>query len=198
MSLLRFILTLLGLVVVAVPTVRAEKFADVNEAQKLMFPSATSFSVRNIRYTPAEIRAIEKKAGVKLLKNGNRMWIAHAGTNVLGVMIHDQVFGKHELIDYAVAIDLDGRVQSVEILEYRESYGGEIRGEKWRAQFRGKGLGDAFRLNRDIYNLSGATMSCRHVSEGVKRLVATYALVVRPRVLDPDLVPNSLAATGTR
>jgi Na+-translocating ferredoxin:NAD+ oxidoreductase RnfG subunit len=182
-------------VVLAVPFVRAERFAGIAEAQKLMFPGAVSFQAAPARYTAAEVRAIEKRSGARVLRAGNQMWIARDGTNFLGVVIHDQVLGKHELIDYAVAIDAEGRVQSVEILEYRESYGGEIRGAKWRAQFRGKGARDPIRLHKDIHNLSGATMSCRHVTEGVKRLVATYDLV-RARLLDGAGMSQPVAAAS--
>ena len=97
----------------------------------------------------------------------------------------DQVLGKHDLIDYAVGMDMEGRIVGVEILEYRESYGGEIHSEKWRAQFTGKTARHAIRLNRDISNLSGATISCRNVTEGVKRLTSAFELVVRPRLLGP-------------
>lgn len=189
MNLLRVSLMFVGLLVAASPA-WAEKFASINDAQKVTFPNATSFEAKSIRYTRSEIAEIERKSGMKVLRAGNHFWIAKDGTNVLGVLIHDQVFGKHELIDYAVALDREGRVQSVEILEYRESYGGEIRSPKWRAQFRGKTADDPLRLNKDIYNLSGATMSCRSVIDGVKRLIATYDAVLRARVLDADRVSH--------
>jgi Na+-translocating ferredoxin:NAD+ oxidoreductase RnfG subunit len=97
-----------------------------------------------------------------------------------GVLFADHVMGKHEVIDYVVAITLEGAVRQIEVLEYRESHGGEIRGAKWRAQFRGKTSNSGLKLNKDIYNISGATMSCRHVTEGVKRVLATFEVVVRP------------------
>ena len=71
-------------------------------------------------------------------------------------------------------------MQQVEILEFRESHGMEVRGEKWREQFKGKNAGSKLKLNDDIYNISGATISCRQVTEGVKRVLATYDQVVRP------------------
>jgi Na+-transporting NADH:ubiquinone oxidoreductase subunit NqrC len=60
----------------------------------------------------------------------------------------------------------------VEILEYRETYGGEVRRPDWRKQFKGKQLGEPFKLGNDIMNLSGATLSSRSVTDGVKRLLA--------------------------
>jgi Na+-transporting NADH:ubiquinone oxidoreductase subunit NqrC len=81
------------------------------------------------------------------------------------------VIGKHELITYAVAIDPQAVVRGIEILDYRESRGGEVRDPRWRAQFIGKGPADPLRLGEDIQNLSGATLSSRHITDGVRRLV---------------------------
>ena len=102
------------------------------------------------------------------------------GDRLVGYFIIDEVYGKHEYITYAVALEADGRVRQIEILVYRESYGYEIRNPAWRAQFIGKKHGDPVSLDEDIKNISGATMSCRHISQGVKRLLATYDEMLRP------------------
>ena len=86
--------------------------------------------------------------------------------------------GKHEFITFAVAIDVGGAVKSVEILDYRESYGGQVRDPRWRAQFIGKRAGAPLKLGGEIKNISGATLSSKHVSDGVRRLLATYAIVL--------------------
>jgi Na+-transporting NADH:ubiquinone oxidoreductase subunit NqrC len=64
-------------------------------------------------------------------------------------------------------------------MEYRETYGYEIRNEKWRAQFVGKSANSTLKLDHDIKNISGATLSCRHITDGVKRLLAFYEVVLR-------------------
>jgi hypothetical protein len=124
-----------------------------------------------------EIAAIEKDAGVKVSPGALRVWRASGG----GLLFVDAVIGKHDLITYAVALGPDGQVRQTEILEYREAYGGEVRNAHWRAQFSGKHHGDAVRLGRDIQNISGATMSCQHVTDGVRRILATYAIAIAGR-----------------
>src|SRR4051794_25202392 len=91
-----------------------------------------------------------------------------------GFFIVDYVIGKHLVIDYAVALSPEGTIKQIEILNYRESYGGEIRNPDWRKQFVGKGPQSRFALNQGINNISGATLSCRHVTEGIHRILATY------------------------
>ena len=93
----------------------------------------------------------------------------------------DQVIGKHEIINYAVALDAAGAVRQLEILDYHESYGGEVHLPAWRRQFVGKKHGAPVEIDKDIKNISGATLSCTHVTEGVRRLLSTYALVLAPQ-----------------
>ena len=93
----------------------------------------------------------------------------------LGWFALDQVIGKSELITYSVALAPDGAVLAIEVLDYREAHGGEIRLPGWRHQFVGKTAADPVELDRDIRNISGATLSCRHVTEGVHRLLKLHA-----------------------
>ncbi|TMJ24143.1 MAG: FMN-binding protein [Alphaproteobacteria bacterium] len=65
-----------------------------------------------------------------------------------------------------------GRIRQVDILQYRESYGGEIRSPSWLAQFAGKTNASPLQVGNDIRNISGATLSSHHVTEGVKRIMA--------------------------
>ena len=104
-----------------------------------------------------------------------RVWKARAGDRLIGYFFVDHVIGKHLYIDYAVALGADGRVRRVEILTSRESYGFEVADAGWLAQFVGKSSGSALAINQDIRNISGATLSSRHVTEGVKRILAYYA-----------------------
>jgi hypothetical protein len=168
----------LASVVVSVPA-QATQFLSVEQAQRLSFPEASQFVPANIIYRPADIAAIEKATEQKVRSRGEQVWRAEAGGRLLGFFFLDYVIGKHEVIDYAVALNPDGRVRRVEILEYRESYGGEVANRDWLAQFEGKGFKDSLVPGRDIRIISGATLSSRHVTEGIKRVLAIHDLLLR-------------------
>ena len=161
----------------------AEHYLSLAEAQKICFPNADKFEAQQLRLSADQSKTIEQKSGAKVRKAEIRFSVARKAANAIGVVMVDQEVGKHELIDYAVAISPEGKVLQVEILEYREHYGGEIRNAKWREQFKGKTATSKLKLNEDIYNISGATISCRNVTEGVRRVLATFELVVRPHLL---------------
>jgi Na+-translocating ferredoxin:NAD+ oxidoreductase RnfG subunit len=154
----------------------AVQYLSVTQAQKLTFPTATEFVESHLIFTPKQIQAIEKASGQKVRTRGLQVWQARASGKNLGSFIVDYVIGKHLVIDYALALDPAGAVNQVEILEYRESYGGEIRNADWRKQFKGKTHLSPLQLNEDIINISGATLSSRHVTEGIKRVLITYAI----------------------
>jgi len=93
-----------------------------------------------------------------------------------------ETIGKHRPITYMVGVSPDGRVTSVEILVYRESKGNEVRMKRFNYQYEGKTTQDPIRINKDIINITGATMSVRSVSAGVKRalvLVEEFFLKAR-------------------
>jgi Na+-translocating ferredoxin:NAD+ oxidoreductase RnfG subunit len=147
-------------------------YLSVEQAQQLMFPGQ-ALAALPLRLSGEQISAIEQDSGVKVYPGGLRAWKGDSG-----YFFVDAVIGKHDLITYAVALDAQGRVRQVEILEYREAYGGEVRNAHWRAQFTGRHHGDPVRIGKDIQNISGATLSCEHVTEGIRRLLAVYALAI--------------------
>lgn len=154
-------------------------YYSVEQAQKALFPEATAFVADAVQLTPAQQVQIGKETGTPQLSPDQPVWRAEANGKQIGWFVEDEVIGKHELITYAVALDLDGTVRGVEILAYRESRGSEIRNPRWLAQFRGKHFSDPVMLGRDIANISGATYSCRHLAEGVKRILALYEAALK-------------------
>ncbi len=175
----------------------AEKYLTIVDAQKVCFPEANRFELRTFLLTEHDKAAIRKSVGLKPGVSEVKVWLAWKDHTLEGLLIADKVFGKHDAIDYLVALAPAGSVKQVEILEYREQYGGEIHDPKWRAQFSGKTTASPLKLNEDIYNISGATISCRHVTEGIKRVLATYDLVVRPQLrASGDLDPREKPGTG--
>jgi|SRR5579862_2265230 len=154
---------------------QAMSYLSVEQAQQLMFGSRP-LTPLPLALNATEIGAIERDSGVKVYAGSLRAWKADDG-----YFFTDAVIGKHDLINYAVALSADGKVRQVEILEYREAYGGEVRNAGWRAQFVGRHHGDPLQIGQDIQNISGATLSCQHVTDGIRRLLSTYAIAIAKR-----------------
>jgi Na+-translocating ferredoxin:NAD+ oxidoreductase RnfG subunit len=157
----------------------ATTYLTVEQAQRVCFPGATAFIAANVKLTSEQAKAIEKDSGVRVRLDSQKVWRAMAGNEFLGWVIQDEVLGKHEFINWVLALNSDGTVKQIEILDYRETYGYEIREEKWRQQFNGKQHGAKLKLDDDIKNISGATLSCRHITDGVKRLLSLYEFLLK-------------------
>lgn len=153
----------------------AVDYLSADQAAKLMFPEAERFEAREIRLDAPQMQQLDAQ-GVRTRPSRWSVRVAQRGGVALGFVVVDEVIGKFELITYAVGIGLDGAVKQVEVLSYRESHGHEIRLPAWRRQFVGKTNSSPMRVGEDIANISGATLSCNHVSEGVKRVVAVVEL----------------------
>lgn len=155
---------------------QATTYLSVEQAQATLLPGQ-ALTAMPLRLTPPQMQAIEQASREKVREPDVRVWRAANG----GWFYLDRVLGKHELITYAVALDANGAVTGLEVLDYRETYGGGVRNPQWRAQFKGKRYGAPLKLETDIVNLSGATLSCLHIAAGVRRVLATHALAVAHR-----------------
>ena len=152
----------------------AVDYLTADQAAHSLFPEADAFEARTVQFDAAQLQALAAH-GVQPRSASWPVRVALRGGVPLGWVLVDKVIGKVELIDYAVGIGLDGAVKQVEILSYRESHGHEVRLPAWRRQFVGKTAASALRVGDDIANISGATLSCQHVTDGVRRIVAVAA-----------------------
>jgi Na+-translocating ferredoxin:NAD+ oxidoreductase RnfG subunit len=160
----------------------AVDYLTADQAARLMFPDADAFDTRSVVLDAAQLQQLDAQ-GVRGRSANWSVRVARRAGAALGFVVTDDVIGKVELISYAVGIGLDGTVRRIEILSYRESHGFEIRLPAWRQQFVGKGTASTLRVGDDIANISGATLSCTHVTDGVRRIVAVVALARRSGAL---------------
>jgi hypothetical protein len=169
-----FAFIVLPLTALVAPSAFAVQYLTIDQAQNEIFPGK-SFTAAPIKLTNTQRKEIERAGGVRALRDEQHVWRVSGG----GWFIVDEVVGKHEFITYALGLKADGSVKQIEIMDYRETYGGEIRNASWRAQFVGKTSKAQLKLESDIKNISGATLSCRHITDGVKRLLAFYEVVLK-------------------
>ena len=177
---MRLVLATSALAACALPTrAFAIDYMSAEQAAKLMFPDADAFETRTVQLDAAQLQQLDAQGTPARSASWPVRVAEHAGS-VLGYVVVDHVIGKVELIDYAVGIALDGSVKQVEVLAYRESHGFEIRLPAWRKQFVGKNGSSALRIGEDIANISGATLSCTHVTDEVigKVELISYAVGV--------------------
>jgi hypothetical protein len=174
-----------------------EEFLTEEEAARLMFPKSERIALESIELNADQKRVIEERIGWHFPESQFNVYIGKTGAVVDGYAIVQNTIGKHKAITYMVGVDPKGQVLNIEVLVYREAKGSEVRTKRFNAQYEGKTVFDPIRINRDIINISGATMSVRSMSAGVKRaLVMVDELYLKPLGRGSDTIEVKRSQQG--
>ena len=175
----------------------AEVFLKEDEALKLMFPKSERIRKDLIRLTSEKKAQIEERIGWKFPEELFEVYIGETGAQIDGYALVQNTIGKHKHMTYMVGVDNTGACTNVELLVYREAKGSEVRTKRFNVQYEGKTASDPIRINKDIINISGATMSVRSISAGVKRvLVLVDEFYLKPAGIGSDTVAIKKSEQG--
>jgi Na+-translocating ferredoxin:NAD+ oxidoreductase RnfG subunit len=163
------LLLLFGSVAVA-----QEIYLKPTEALKVIFHDSKEVTAEKKTLSESQKAVLKKKLGEEVRKEVWNFYIARSGKRIDGYAVVDSETGKTEPITFMTAITPEGRVKEVEILVYREPIGSEVHQKPFLKQYEGKRSSDPIRIGQDIANISGATISSRAVSTGVKRGLALW------------------------
>jgi hypothetical protein len=175
----------------------AEVFLTEEDALKLMFPKSERIRKEVLKLSPEKKLQIEERIGWKFPEESFEVYVGETGTKIDGYALVQNTIGKHKPMTYMVGIDNTGHVLNVELLVFREARGSEVRTKRFNVQYEGKTVLDPVRLNKDIINISGATMSVRSMTAGIKRgLVLVDEFYLKPAGLGSDTVAARKAEQG--
>jgi len=175
----------------------ADVYLTEDAALKLMFPKSERIRKDVIRLTPEKKAQIEERIGWKFPETIFEVCIGETGAQIDGYALIQNTVGKHKPMTYMVGVDNTGHVLNVELLVFREARGSEVRTKRFNVQYEGKTVSDPVRLNKDIINISGATMSVRSMTAGIKRvLVLVDEFYLRPAGIGSDTVDAGKSDKG--
>jgi len=175
----------------------AEVFMTEEDAVKIMLAKSERIRKEVIRLSQEKKDAIEQRIGWKFPEESFELYIGETGDRIDGyAMVHNTI-GKHKHMTYMVGVDNRGACKDVELLVFREAKGSEVRRKRFNAQYEGKTVSDPIRINKDIINITGATMSVRSISAGVKRvLVLVDEFYLKPAGMGSDTVAAKKSEQG--
>ncbi len=175
----------------------AEVFLTEEDAVKLMFPKSERIKKELLRVPTDNKMTVEERIGWKFPEDAFDVYIGETGTQVDGYALVQHTIGKHKPMTYMVGVDARGRVSNVELLVFREARGSEVRTKRFNVQYEGKTVLDPVRINKDIINISGATMSVRSMTAGIKRvLVLIDEFYLKPAGFGSDTVAARRSEKG--
>jgi Na+-translocating ferredoxin:NAD+ oxidoreductase RnfG subunit len=157
-------------------------FLTKKQALKLAFPGVKKVKKKKVWLTDTQTAAIQKILGDQIEYKERRatyyFGLDEAGKPT-GAMVIGNEIGRSYPITFMVVLNTDGTVKDVEIMVYREPHGWEVRFESFMSQFFGRGAGDPF---DNINNITGATLSVRSMTKGVKKAVAEFQVIYKDKV----------------
>ncbi len=144
------------------------------------FPDSAKVSFQ--KYTPSKKQraSLQRRLGYALSKTSYYLFVATSQHGeVDGYAFIDDQMGQHKPITFAVKLSPVGVVLREEVLVYRETHGDEIHSRRFGKQFEGKTIDDPLRPGKDIDTISGATISSRAITIGVRRALVLFEAITK-------------------
>ena len=152
-----------------------------DQALREIFPNIAR-TVEERRALPVSLRQrLEHDLGRRIDDDSLVVLRVYDGRGALqGYAVQSEEIGKYRPITFMVGVTPAMTVRDVAVLVYRESRGGDVKRRRFLMQYRGKRSRDPIDVNRDIINISGATISVRSMNAGVKRVLAEVEALYAP------------------
>ena len=159
-------------------------YMTAEEAQAKIFPTLASTRLEVKAVSTALKEQAEAQLGRRFAEDSLRVHLLYdAADRLLGYALVTEEIGKYRPITFMVGVDPQFKVEGAAVLIYRESRGGEVRRSRFLRQYRGKSSADPIRINRDIVNISGATMSVQALNFSVRKLLYLTQALYAPSSL---------------
>lgn len=166
------------LVVIPPAASAQENLLTPEQAVKEIFPEAVRTSQETRVIEAAALRQLAKTLGRPVSDEPRKIILAwDAAGKFSGYAVITEEIGKYRPITFMVGVSPQLSVRDVAVLAYRESRGGDVKRKRFLSQYRGKTAKSAIDSNRDIINISGATISVRSMNAGVKRVLAELTTI---------------------
>jgi len=149
-----------------------QAYLTEEQALDLVFPECDEIVTDEFVMTPEEKSSLEKLLSRRLYEDGFRTYIGRKNGAIQGYAIITEEIGKFHPFTFVVGVGTDGKITNIAVLIYRESRGGEIAKKRFLYQFMGKSFKNPIRINKDIINVTGATMSVQCMCAGVRKVLA--------------------------
>ncbi len=142
------------------------------QALRLVFPKVTEIVEDVIVLTSEEKRLLENRLRRRFFEDRFKVYIGKKKGKVRGYAIIGEEIGKFHPFTFIVGVRPNGKISHVAVLVYRESRGSEIARKRFLYQFIGKRSKHPLRINKDIINITGATMSVNVMCVGIRKALA--------------------------
>jgi Na+-translocating ferredoxin:NAD+ oxidoreductase RnfG subunit len=155
----------------------AEVLVSAKEIVKHVFPEGDSTETEIKILKAEELMMLVEESGTTADPLSDLQFavtISKKENVVVGFSIEHVVRGKWGPIRYLLSVDPKGHVMDVSVREYRERRGRPISRKRFLRQFKNKDISDKLRWQKDIRGVTGASISSKGITDGVRKLLHVF------------------------
>ena len=154
-----------------------------SEALASAFPGADRVDSRTIVLEDEQADAIESLAKARLETRLITVYTGVKDNEIVGYAFIEIHTVRTLPEAFLIVLSPEGEIESLRVLAFYEpeEY---LPTERWLAQFDHRVLDHELRLGGEIHGIAGSTLSARAVTDGVRRSLAIFELVVKEKPSD--------------
>lgn len=160
-------------------SVSTRSYFTEEEAFEKAFPEGTKIEKRVVFVFDEQRERIKSLANVKSVSGTFTYYEGIREGETIGYAVIKNVLGKLSHITFMVILDPEGEIDMVEILASQGLWGADIRQKRFLDQFKKKTINDPLRLKSDIDAITGATISSRALTEGIKEILGYLSVLLQ-------------------
>ena len=120
---------------------------------------------------------VENRVKQRFYRDELYYWTISNNDTTIAYALLDNVLGKSMPITFLVIMGIDGRIINLDVIKYREAYGGEVDNKNWLAQFTNSTDTSQIIVGKNIDGISGATISVNSLSKGIQKIAVLFPLI---------------------
>jgi Na+-translocating ferredoxin:NAD+ oxidoreductase RnfG subunit len=155
----------------------AKVFKTQQKALQEAFPNSDSIERKVLFLTDEQVNQIQTLAKAKLESKIVTFYVGEKADSITGYAFFESNIVRTKPETFMVVLDKKARVKFVEVLAFYEPLD-YLPTSNWFALFTDKILSDKLWPKRDIHNITGATLSVQAITQGVRKMLAIYQVVI--------------------
>lgn len=164
---------LLGMFVGLIPEARGQVFLTKDEALRAYFPEPLIIERKTAFLTDKQVESIQARAKSKVESKVVMYYVARGKEGVAGYAFLETHVIRTMPATYMIVVNPDTTIRAMELLAFYEPED-YLPPKRWLDQFRSKSFRNDLWLKRGIHNIVGATLSAQALTDGARRILATF------------------------
>ena len=158
----------------------AEVFYSKAEALQVAFPQADRVETQTFFLTPQQIEQVEDLAQAPVDSKLATFHIGHTADAVQGYAFIETHLVRTFPETFLMVVSPDGTLQKLLVLAFYEPLD-YLPSDLWLEQFDQKRLTPSLRLRRDIHGIMGSTLTAQAVTQGVRKVLALFQVLIQEK-----------------